>query len=142
MSVFPSLAARGGRRVFRIYDKKKAEIEFSGAHNPLYHVRNGELTVYKANRMPIGYFPKENSFTSQRIKVSEGDIIYLFSDGFPDQFGGDKNKKYTKKRFKKTLVSLSDLPLLQQQSRLEEVFTEWKGENSQIDDVLVMGIRI
>jgi len=108
----------------------------------LYHVRNGDLTVYKANRMPIGYYPKEQKFTSQRIKVSEGDIIYLFSDGFPDQFGGDKNKKYTKKRFKKTLVSLSDLPLLQQQSRLEEVFTEWKGENSQIDDVLVMGIRI
>lgn len=125
-----------------IYDKKSGEIEFSGAHNPLYHVRNGDLTVYKANRMPIGYYPKEQKFTSQRIKVSEGDIIYLFSDGFPDQFGGDKNKKYTKKRFKKTLVSLSDLPLLQQQSRLEEVFTEWKGENSQIDDVLVMGIRI
>ncbi len=124
------------------YNMKKRTIEFSGAYNPLYLIRSGELIEYKADRMPIGFFPKKRDFTAQTIQMKKNDVIYLFSDGFHDQFGGPNSKKYTTKQFKNTLTLLSDFSMDEQHSRLKEVLINWQGGNEQIDDILIIGIRI
>ena len=125
-----------------IYDRTKREIQFSGAYNSLYLVRDGKLITVKGDMMPIGYYPNRKDFTSNHVQVSKGDILYLFSDGFPDQFGGPKNKKYTIGRFKKLLVSISGQPMDKQHRTLDATLKEWSGENIQVDDVLVMGVKL
>ena len=120
-------------------DKK---MEFAGAHNPAYVVRNGELSEYKGDRQPIGAYEYRNPFNSHQIDLQENDMIYLASDGFLDQFGGPKNKRYQSKKFKAFLASISDLKPAEQQTKLEAELTAWQGEEQQIDDVLVMGIRV
>ncbi|MDA3822357.1 MAG: SpoIIE family protein phosphatase, partial [Bacteroidales bacterium] len=125
-----------------IYNKKKKEIEFSGAYNPLYLVRGGEFFEYKGDRMPIGYYPKKVNFTTQIIKVKKGDMLYLFSDGYPDQFGGPKNKKFTAKRFKQILINDASKTSQSQHISLQKQLDAWQTESEQIDDILVIGIRI
>ncbi len=124
------------------YNKKKSEIEFSGAFNPLYLVRDRKLVEYKADRMPIGFHPKKKDFTSQTIQMKKNDVIYLFSDGFQDQFGGESSKKYSSKQFKETLTALSGFSMDEQHAELEKVLVTWRGDNQQIDDILIVGIRI
>jgi serine phosphatase RsbU (regulator of sigma subunit) len=124
-----------------IYDPVKSEIQFSGAYNSLYMVRDEKLEIIKGDMMPIGYYPNKKDFTSHRLPVSKGDILYLFSDGFADQFGGPKNKKYTIGRFKKLLVSISGQPMEEQQRALDAKLRSWSGKNIQVDDVLVMGVK-
>jgi serine phosphatase RsbU (regulator of sigma subunit) len=125
-----------------IYDRSKREIEFSGAFNSLYIVRNGEMIIVGGDKMPIGYHPKKQDFTSQTVTADKGDIIYLFTDGFPDQFGGAANKKYTIGRFKKLLVKISSHPMKEQKRILESILKKWQGNNLQVDDVLVMGLKL
>ena len=124
-----------------IYDSAKSEIQFSGAYNSLYLVRDGKLLTVKGDMMPIGYYPNKKDFTSHRIAVSKGDILYLFSDGFSDQFGGPMNKKYTIGRFKKLLVTISEQPMKEQQRTLDATLKSWSEKNIQVDDVLVMGVE-
>lgn len=101
------------------------------------------LLEIKADRMPIGIYQKMEKFNMHEIKISKGDIIYLFSDGFPDQFGGDKGKKYLYKSFKKLLLSNSYKSMDQQCNILEREIESWKGDQyTQIDDILVLGIKI
>ncbi len=120
-------------------DEKK--MDFAGAYNPIVIIRQGKLFEVKGDKMPIGKFFNNRSFTNKEIELEENDIIYLFSDGFPTQLGGAKGRKFMKKQFYSLLQRISDLPFDQQKKQLEQTFDEWKGNNRQTDDVTVMGIK-
>lgn len=125
------------------YNKKTKELEYAGAFNPLYIIRNNELLAYHGECYSISVFNNTNrDFRNHTIKIEEGDTVYLFSDGFVDQFGGNKRKKFMKKRFKEALLSIQHLNMPIQKQKLENIFYSWKGNNEQIDDVLVIGIKI
>ena len=121
-------------------DKK---IEFSGAYNSLIHVSNGELTTIKGDNQPVSlHYAESKPFTKKIIKVEKGDMIYLYSDGYQDQFGGFKDKKFMSLKFKNLLKKISNNTSHEQYSILQKEFYLWKGSREQIDDVCVMGIRI
>jgi serine phosphatase RsbU (regulator of sigma subunit) len=124
-------------------DMAAGTLWYSGAYNNLYLVRNGELTEYPADRMPVSISDRsEKEFTTHEIKISRGDIFYMFSDGYADQFGGPDNKKFKYTTFKNLLLGIHRLPLKQQKTRLEREFLKWKGSNPQTDDVVVIGFRV
>lgn len=125
-------------------DKKHMSLEYAGAHNSLYHIRNGQLNEIKADKQSIGSY-KEGSeiiFRNHFLKLEKGDLIYLFSDGFPDQIGGPNRKKFYYPPFKELLVSIHQLDLNEQKIILDKTITEWRGERDQTDDILVIGIQI
>ncbi|MES2592071.1 MAG: tetratricopeptide repeat protein [Bacteroidota bacterium] len=125
-----------------VYDFDKMLLHFSAANNPLWLVRNGELTEYKADKMPVGkYNEKTLSFTLQTITLQKEDIIYTSTDGFADQFGVN-GKKLMKKKFKEELLKIHCLPMNKQKEYLDQFFESWKGDNAQVDDVCVTGIKI
>jgi serine phosphatase RsbU (regulator of sigma subunit) len=125
-----------------VYDLKNKRLEYSGAYNPLYLVRKGELTEYKADRLPISFVEDmDQAYTSHAIDIMDGDTMYIFSDGYPDQFGGPDGKKFKYKPLKALLLSIQDESLYIQKQRLEKHFSEWKGDLAQIDDVLLIGVR-
>ncbi|MBL4657601.1 MAG: serine/threonine-protein phosphatase [Flavobacteriales bacterium] len=118
-------------------------LEFAGAKNPILIIRDGKLMEYKADRFSIGGItPEDHVFKTQKIKLEEGDLIYLFSDGFSDQFGGPRGKKFNIKNFKQLLLDTRDATMEQQKDILEESLDSWKGEIEQIDDVCIIGIRV
>jgi serine phosphatase RsbU (regulator of sigma subunit) len=128
---------------FCILHKNRKKLEFSGAYNPLFLIHNGEFKEYRADRMPIGiYYGEKDTFTNYEIEVQKGDTIYIFTDGFADQFGGPKGLKYMKYNLKKLLIEISHKPMNEQQAILEHEFTSWQGSASQIDDVTILGVRI
>jgi serine phosphatase RsbU (regulator of sigma subunit) len=101
------------------------------------------LTEFKPDKMTLGVAPvREASFTNTNIEVKKGDSFYLFSDGFSDQFGGDSDKKFKYKHFKRIVHSFENLPMAEQKEHLERAFKEWKGPTQQVDDVLVIGFKI
>lgn len=125
-----------------IYDKEKKQIQYSGAYNSLYHIRNRDLTEIKADRMPIAiHWNTDQTFTNHEIQIESGDTIYIFSDGYADQFGGPEGKKFMYKQFRDLLLSVQDYSMEKQKDVLEKNFDEWKGESPQIDDVIVIGVR-
>ncbi len=124
-----------------IYDRNTGELEFSGANNPMYIIRDGKMIEYKGNNMPVAYYDNMTNFTRHTIQLKKGDRVYLFTDGFPDQFGGPDGKKYKYKPFKELLLEVHDRSMEEQRRILSMVFDEWKGSLDQIDDVLVMGLR-
>lgn len=125
-------------------NKEKKVITFSGAHNPLYLIRNGELLQFKSNYYPIGVsFGEEiRTFEDNEIQIEHDDLLYIFSDGYIDQFGGPKRKKFLSSRLREILLQINMLPMHQQKEILINRFAEWKGDNEQVDDVLVLGIKI
>lgn len=126
-----------------ILNNKTKELQFAGAFNPLFLIRNGELIEIKGDRMPIGiYGGMEKDFTNHKMQVRKGDCLYIFSDGFPDQIGGEKGKKYLSKKFKQFLVENHALPMKEQHKVLHDRITEWMGNYQQVDDILLIGIRI
>ena len=132
-----------------VLNTKTLELNYSGANNPIYIIyqidnAETELIEVKADKFPVGAFVDEQvqSFTSKKIQLQKNDLIYLFSDGFADQFGGDKGKKFKYKQLKDILLENQNLSLAKQYSVLEERFTNWKGKLEQVDDVLVIGIRV
>jgi len=126
-----------------IIDQEQQTLQYAGANRPLLVIRNGQLSIYPPDKMPIGVAPIiERAFSATEIELRSNDLIYLFTDGYADQFGGPANKKFKYRRFREHLVSIQHLPMQEQYSRLTSIFNEWKGEASQIDDVLVMGIKI
>ncbi len=126
-----------------IYDKKNKQLRYSGANNPLYLLRNGELTILPADKIPIGISDSSTeSFTEHLIELSSNDTIYIFSDGFADQFGGPDGKKFKYNRFRETLKTIQKMSMLTQKQELEKIFENWKSNVDQIDDVLVIGFRI
>lgn len=125
-----------------IVDSEKKKIQYAGAYNPLVIIRKGEILEYKGDKMPVSYHRRMNvPFTRHEIKLQENDCIYLFSDGYIDQFGGKGGQKYLMKRFKQKLINIHQKPMIEQRSILEREFTQWRGEYGQIDDVLVIGFR-
>jgi serine phosphatase RsbU (regulator of sigma subunit) len=136
-------AADGMDVAFCILHKNRKRLEYSGAYNPLFIFRDGDFREYRADRMPIGiYYGEKETFTNYEIKVFKGDTIYIFSDGFADQFGGAKGTKYMKYNLKKLLTEIHFLPMAEQKIILENEFEKWKGSSNQIDDVTILGVRI
>jgi serine phosphatase RsbU (regulator of sigma subunit) len=126
-----------------VIDRSNNELQFSGAFNNLYLIRKNELIEYPADRMPIAVFDlTDERFNTIHIDIKKGDLLYMFSDGYADQFGGPNNKKYKYAYLKSFLISIHKLPMLKQQQKLDEEFTSWRGANSQIDDVIIVGIKI
>lgn len=127
-----------------VLDVKARKAEFAGANNPMILVRNKSVVKIRGDRFPIGAFEgdKPQRFKNNEIDLEEGDCIYLFSDGYADQFGGPENKKFMSRRFEEVLLGINELPLDQQKKILVERLKEWMGNNEQVDDILVIGIKI
>jgi len=120
---------------------KNGSLNFSGANNSLYLIRNKQIIEYKADKMPIGTYPKEQPFTLQTIDIEKNDVFYIFSDGFEDQFGANK-KKFSKKNFRAFLLDNHETEMKQQPIYFENHLNQWKGNEEQTDDILVIGIKI
>jgi len=128
---------------FIAIDLANKQLAYSGANNPIYIVRNKKLETFKANKQAIGnmndvVLPYDNVVT----QLQPNDCIYLFTDGYADQFGGPKGKKLMRKQFEETLIAASDKPMKEQRQILENTFNNWKGNLEQVDDVCVVGVRI
>ena len=124
---------------------KKKELQYSGAHRPLYLLRNGELLEYKGNRKAIGGIPHrkkaEKDFINHTIEIIKGDKIFIFSDGMPDQVGGPEGRKYSPQRIRSIIAENKDLSMQQFSNLFSTDFKKWKGKNKQIDDLLLIGIE-
>jgi serine phosphatase RsbU (regulator of sigma subunit) len=118
------------------------ELEFSGAYNPLYLLRNEELEEIKGDKIAIGSGQTEQQYTNHRIQLKEGDCIYLFSDGYADQFGGPKGKKFKYSKFKELLVLHHKQPMQRQHDILDIYIEQWQGDLEQLDDVCVIGVSV
>ena len=126
-----------------IFDLKNNTLEYAGANRPLYYIRENKLHDITPTKAAIGgTTSNEQEFKSHIIDIKKNDMIYVFTDGFADQFGGESGKKFMTKRFKDLLLSIHHLPATEQEVRLEKSLEEWKKEISQVDDILVMGVRI
>ena len=144
-----------------VWDSTMNILEYAGANNSIYIVSDnveeraeqmpeGKYKVFqsnlmevKSNRIPIGYNPYINTpFDTVKIQLSKGDIIYNLSDGFQDQFGGERFKKYTTKRLKKLMISLQDTSMEKQKSIFTSELEQWKGNHEQIDDICIIGVRV
>lgn len=139
------------------FNKKENSYTFAGANNPLYVIKQktdglileentiqnetNYLIEIKGDRQSIGWQENRKKFTSNTVHVNKGDMIYSFTDGFPDQFGGERGKKYKYRKFKNFLLSVSNLPLWEQKSQIEKEFNTWKGDLEQIDDVCIVGVK-
>jgi len=123
-------------------DLKNKKLEYAGAYNPLFLLRKKELLEFKADKFPIGISDHQKLFTNNLVDLQAGDSIYIFSDGYADQFGGPGGKKYMRKRFKDHLLEMQSLPMEQQGLALNKAIVEWQGKSEQVDDILVIGIRI
>ncbi len=118
------------------------KLQYAGAHNPLWLIRNGELLETKANKQPIGKFDNPEPYTTHSIDLLKGDSLYIFSDGYADQFGGEKGKKLKTTNFKKLLISIQKETMDKQRQLISEAFEDWKGELEQLDDICVIGVKI
>lgn len=119
-------------------------LQYAGAHNPLWIIRKGssEIEEIKADKQPIGKFRHSEPFATRTLILNPGDTLYIFSDGYADQFGGDKGKKFKTSNFKKLLLSIQNEPLEKQKELLDQEFENWKGTLEQLDDVCVIGVRV
>ncbi|MBL4654505.1 MAG: SpoIIE family protein phosphatase [Bacteroidia bacterium] len=125
------------------------ELEYAGAFNPLYICRkvnggNYEMEVIKADKMSIGgvVMGGERIFTNHKTQLNNGDTFYVFSDGYLDQFGGPRNKRFMSKKFRNTLVELQEFNMATQEEKLDSILKDWQGDARQIDDILVIGVRV
>ncbi|MBA2610822.1 MAG: SpoIIE family protein phosphatase [Bacteroidetes bacterium] len=125
-------------------NKKKKEVMFAGAMNSIYVVSDSVLSEYNGNKFPVGAFieDKPQNFTSQKVALKANDIVYLFTDGFADQFGGSNGKKLKYKFMKEILVSISALPVDEQKTKIHDAFQTWKGDYEQVDDVCLIGVKV
>jgi serine phosphatase RsbU (regulator of sigma subunit) len=136
-------AADGMDVALCVINRNKKTLQFSGAFNPMFIFQGGEFKEYKADRMPIGiYYGKMETFTNYEINIRKGDTIYIFSDGYADQFGGPDGGKYKKSNLKKLLKEIYYKPMEEQRNILENEFEKWKGSADQVDDITMIGVRI
>jgi len=118
------------------------KLKYAGAHNPLWIVRKGDILETKANKQPIGKFDNLESYTTHTFELQKDDTVYIFSDGYVDQFGGEKGKKFKAKSFRKLLLNVNEKTMEEQRDILDNVFEKWKGSIEQIDDVCVIGVKV
>lgn len=123
-------------------DKTKNELTYSSANNSLYMIRDNELTIYKGDKQPCGFYHENKPFTAHTISLNPNDCIYTFTDGFADQFGGPKGKKFRYKQFEEILLNNVNDSFSVQKNKLSSAFESWKGDLEQVDDILVIGIKI
>ncbi|MCW3103016.1 MAG: hypothetical protein JWO09_1456 [Bacteroidetes bacterium] len=137
-------ATKDGMDIALLCFHSEHELEYAGAQRPLWIIRNNELSEIKADKHSIGGLQEEAEkiFTKHRVSLSPGDCIYIFSDGFVDQFGGADGKKFMSKQFKSLLLANYRKPVMEQEKVLDETIEAWKGMREQIDDILVIGIKI
>jgi serine phosphatase RsbU (regulator of sigma subunit) len=136
-------AAEGMDVALCALNKNRRTLQFSGAFNPLILFQEGELKEYRADRMPIGiYYGDGKSFTNYVIPVARGDTLYIFSDGYTDQFGGPDGVKYKMSNFRNLLKEIYYRPMIEQRNILENELSKWRGSGDQVDDITVIGIRI
>ena len=122
---------------------RSGDLKYAGAHNPLWVIRKGGDTIeeIKADKQPIGQFEEQQPYSTHEMVLGSGDTIYLFSDGFADQFGGDHGKKFKASRLKALLLSIQSQSLSEQRVSLDDAFEAWRGDLEQLDDVCVIGVR-
>ncbi|MGV3630662.1 MAG: tetratricopeptide repeat protein [Bacteroidota bacterium] len=125
--------------VLNLHEKK---LYWTGAHNPLWIIRKEEIIEMKADKQPVGRFSAAKDFTTHEIELQAGDELYAFTDGFQDQFGGRKGKKFKISQMRELFLSLADLPMEMKKERIEAAFENWRGELEQVDDVCVLGARV
>ena len=126
-----------------IIDFENKKLQYAGANNPLYFIRDGKITQYKGDKMPISYHQKRDvPFSRHSLNWKQGDMIFLFTDGFIDQFGGGKGMKFMSKQFQELLLRICKQPMTDQLNLLDKAFNEWKGDRTQLDDVLVLGVKL
>ncbi len=123
-------------------NKNTKELQFSGANNSLYLYSQNKLTVLKASRQPIGRYIKKEPFISKNLQLKKGDVIYLFTDGYYDQFGGENNKKMKIKALKSLLLNNHQESMSKQKDVFENYLNDWKGNNEQLDDITILGVKI
>ncbi len=123
-------------------DRTANEIMYAAGYNSPVLIRNGTLTTLACDKMPIGKGERDAPFSTHRLEVQKGDVIYLYTDGYADQFGGEKGKKYKYKKLNEFLLSIHNHPCSTQKEKLENEFEQWKGKLEQIDDVCILGIKI
>ena len=139
-----SVVKDGMNLVICALNRKNLVLEFAGVHNPLYILRNNEIIDFKPDRQPIGepFTEQFQGFSNNEFQLLKGDTIFIFSDGYIDQFGGPDNRKFMSKHFKETLIQIQNLSMKKQKEKLLEIFIEWKNNTVQIDDVLVIGVKV
>ena len=120
------------------------ELMYAGAYNPLYYVKKNEIFEIKADKLPIGVNTDGvvDIYTNHTVQLETGDTAYIFSDGYADQFGGPKNKKFKYRQLKDIILSVQDKPMKKQGEILKNTLVQWQGQEDQIDDILVMGIKV
>jgi serine phosphatase RsbU (regulator of sigma subunit) len=120
------------------------QLEWAGANNPLWLIRQGkaEIEELKPDKQPIGKYAHAKPFTTHQTDLVRGDLIYLFTDGYQDQFGGEKGKKFKAAQLKELLLSIAHLPMDEQKEKLESALVNWIGSFEQVDDICMMGVRI
>lgn len=123
-------------------NKTTKQLQYSGAHNPLFIFSDGTLKILKACRQPIGRYRKDQPFACSEAQLKAGDLIYLFTDGYYDQFGGESNKKMKVKTFKALLAKHHSKPMDKQKELFENYLNKWRGDNEQLDDITILGIKI
>jgi serine phosphatase RsbU (regulator of sigma subunit) len=126
-----------------IFDHATRKLQYAGAYNPLYIVRGEEIVETKADKFPIGYYIEDptRKYTNHTIDILPGDIFYIFSDGYCDQFGGPNGKKFMYKQFREILLSLKNTPMEDQRIVLDNSIEKWRGDIEQLDDILVIGFK-
>jgi serine phosphatase RsbU (regulator of sigma subunit) len=126
----------------KAFVKANMEISYAAAYNPPILIRNGELTELNADKMPVGFGERREQFSQNQISLITGDTIYMFTDGYADQFGGPNGKKFKYKQLNQLLLNHCSKTMDDQKSTLDKTFNDWKGDLEQVDDVCIIGIRI
>lgn len=124
-----------------VIDRKRKKLEYSGAFFPLYLIRDNSLTEIKGDKIIIGMNPEGLEYTSHEMDLFDNDILYIFSDGYADQFGGNENKKFMYRRFRYLLTRIHSFPITDQKSILDDNIRKWMAGNQQVDDMMVLGFR-
>jgi serine phosphatase RsbU (regulator of sigma subunit) len=124
------------------FNSKTKKVSWAGANNPLWYLSNGEVHEIKANKQPIGKTDNPLPFTTHEINYEPGTIFYLITDGYADQFGGPKGKKFKYKQLEEFLLSMADKNMNEQMIALEKTFNDWKDNREQVDDVTIIGLKL